>query len=176
VARRRCVGDAHISKLDSRIQEAAWRSRIRRARRSLLRLEGVIAHMRSTRGQRLPGDICVGSAENSRRGGFGFSAVWNSVRDCRPSRPGGAWGRGRCADHLSPASGGVRARPGARYGGDCDLLWAAHDWAALPPWRVRRRCWFQGLEAAAASHAAARLDDVTPHVDVFNPAKSGVAA
>jgi len=51
-------------------------------------------------------------------------------------------------------------------------------WAALPPKATpRRRCCVQGFEAAGGHAMLLRAsDEIRRNVDVFNPAKSGVAA
>jgi glycolate oxidase FAD binding subunit len=146
---------------------------------TLLRLEGIAAsavHRAAALAKVLSP---FGSAEILEDAASG--AVWSSVRDVEPFAARGAlgaWPVWRIV--CPPASGGALGEALARdTGGDVIYDWGGGlIWAALPPKADAQAALLRPRVEAAGGHAMLlrASDEVRRNVDVFNPAKSGVAA
>src|SRR6202022_1590731 len=146
---------------------------------TLLRLEGITASA-AHRATALGGALApFGKAQVVEDAAS--MAIWSSVRDVQPFAADGAlgvWPVWRIV--CPPACGGALGEALARdTGGDVIYDWGGGlIWGALPPKAHAQAALLRPRVGAAGGHAMLlrASDEVRRNVDVFNPAKSGVAA
>src|SRR4029077_17368968 len=146
---------------------------------TLVRLEGILAsasHRAASLAKALGYFGAVETVEDAPS-----AAAWQSICDVLPfaaAGPLGAWPVWRIV--CPPASGGALGQALARdTGGDVIYDWGGGlIWAALPPKADAQAALLRPRVEAAGGHAMLlrASDEIRRNVDVFNPAKSGVAA
>jgi glycolate oxidase FAD binding subunit len=146
---------------------------------TLLRLEGITAsasHRAASLARLLASFAAVEILEDAPS-----AAIWSSVRDVEPFAAGGgfgAWPVWRIV--CPPASGGALGKALAHEtGGEVIYDWGGGlIWAALPPTADARAPLVRSRVDEAGGHAMLLRgsEELRRNVDVFHPAKSGVAA